>query len=420
MSFSESITKIINYDAIVIGGGAAGLMAAIIAADRGKKILLLEKMPIPARKLRITGKGRCNLTNIAPMSDFMKHIGPDARFLKYGFSKFFSEQLIDFFTKIGIPTVIEQGGRVFPASERAQDVVDAMVSRAKNVGVEIICNQVVKSISSSKGIISGVVMDDGQFIACRSIILSTGGCSYPATGSTGDGYRMARDIGHNVSELRPALVPFETAGDVAQRMQGLALKNIQVNVWVDGKKSGEAFGEMLFTHFGLSGPVILSLSRRFISDVMTRKKVEFSIDMKPALDHDKLDARLLRDIDEHGKKNYFSLLKLLLPSSMVPIFCELTAITPEKPANQISSAERKKIRLLLKDFRFLITRARGFNEAIITAGGISTKEIDPLTMQSKLISGLYFCGEVIDLDADTGGYNLQIAFTTAYIAGISV
>jgi predicted Rossmann fold flavoprotein len=407
-------------DVIVIGGGASGLLAAGTAAGRGHKVVILEKMPRPGRKLRITGKGRCNLTNIAPPSEFMKHIGPDGRFLKYAFSKFFSDDLVEFFNKIGVPTLSEQGGRVFPASESAQDIVDALVKWAKSRGAEIRCEQSVKHIALNGPAVSGVILEDGSHMPSQSVILCTGGASYPATGSTGDGYRMAGELGHSVSSIRPALVPFETEGDLAQRMQGLALKNVQVNVWTDGRKAGEAFGEMLFTHFGVSGPVILSLSRRFNDDVIRGKRVEFSIDLKPALDHDKLDARLLRDLDERGKKSYLSLLKLWLPSSMIPVFVELTGIYPDKLGHQIGAAERKKIRLLMKDLRFPVKRARGFEEAIITAGGVSTKEINPVTMGSKLIQKLYFAGEVIDLDADTGGYNLQIAFSTGYVAGISV
>jgi predicted Rossmann fold flavoprotein len=406
-----------HSDLIIIGGGASGLMAAGIAAARGRMVIILEKMSRPARKLSITGKGRCNITNIASPAEFMKHIGPDSRFLKFAFSKFFAQDLITFFNGIGVQTVTEQGGRVFPASEKAQDVVDALVNWATKSGVEIRCDQPVKHIALRGQEVAGVIMEDSSLLKAGSVILASGGSSYPATGSTGDGYKMAKELSHTVSAVRPALVPFETEGDLAQRMQGLALKNVQVNVWIDGRKAGEAFGEMLFTHFGVSGPIILSLSRRFADDVMEGKHVDFSIDLKPALDDAKLDARLLRDINEHGKKSYASLLKMWLPSSMIPVFAVMTAIHPEKLAHQISAAERKKIRLLMKDLRLKVRRTRGFKEAIITAGGVSTKEIDPTTMQSKRIKNLYFAGEVIDLDADTGGYNLQIAFSTGFVAG---
>lgn len=405
---------------IIIGGGASGLMAAGIAAGRGKQVLLLEKMQRPARKLRITGKGRCNLTNIASPSEFMKHIGPDGRFLKHAFSTFFSDDLIAFFSSIGIPTVTEQGGRVFPAGESAQEVVDALIKWAQSQGVVIRCEHTVKHVAVKDQAVAGVIMDDGSMTPGGKVVLCTGGASYPATGSSGDGYRMAQELGHTVNPWRPALVPFETEGQTAQRMQGLALKNIQVNVWVDGRKTQQAFGEMMFTHFGVSGPVILSLSRRLNHQDIRTKRVEFSIDLKPALDHDKLDVRLLRDLDEHGKKSYLSLLKLWLPASMIPVFQELTDIPGDKSGHQISAAERKKIRLLLKDFRLRVTRMRGFEEAIVTAGGVDTREIDPRTMESKLIPGLFFCGEVMDLDADTGGYNLQIAFSTGFLAGNSV
>ncbi len=407
-------------EVIIIGAGASGLMAAITAAKRGKKVIVLEKMGMPARKLRITGKGRCNLTNIAPQSEFLKRTGPDSKFLKYSFSTFFAPQLVEMLRNAGVEVVDEQGGRVFPKSEKAQDVVDALVHMTQEAGAEIRCNQTVKEILTESGKVTGVLLENGSRLLCEKVILCAGGSSYPATGSSGDGYRIAKKLGHTVSNIRPALVPVETDGDIAQRMQGLALKNVQVNVWIDGKKQGEAFGEMLFTHFGLSGPIILTLSRRFSQEISEHHSIEFSIDLKPALEHDKLDARLLRDIDEHGKRSFHSYLRLLIPSGMVPVFCELCNISPDKPANQLSAVERKKLRVLLKDFRFKILRARGFAEAIITAGGVLTKEINPTSMQSKLIEGLYFSGEVIDLDADTGGYNLQIAFSTAYVAGVSV
>lgn len=405
---------------IIIGAGAAGLMAAIIAAQRGKQVLVLEKMGMPARKLRITGKGRCNLTNIAPQAEFLKKTGPDSKFLKYSIAKFFAPQLVELLSNAGLEVVTEQGGRVFPKSEKAQDVVDTLVRMAQQAGAEIRCNQSVKEILCDRGVVSGVLLENGAKLDANNVILCTGGSSYPATGSTGDGFRFAKVLGHTVSDIHPALVPLETEDGTAERMQGLALKNVQVNVWIDGRKQGEAFGEMMFTHFGLTGPIILTLSRRFHKEIAEKKQIEFAIDLKPALDHDKLDARLLRDLDEHGKRSFQSLLKLLMPSGMIPVFCDLSGIDPDKPANQLSALERKKMRLLLKDFRFKIRRARGFAEAIVTAGGVSTKEIDPTTMQSKLIQGLYFSGEVMDLDADTGGYNLQIAFSTAYVAGMSV
>ncbi len=412
----------LNYnmaDIIIIGAGPAGMMAAITAARRGKKVLVLEKMEKPLRKLRITGKGRCNLTNVAPQSEFLKKTGPDQRFLKYAFSTFFTQELIGFFHEAGVEVVTEQGGRVFPASEKALDIAEALQRKAREHGVEIRTHCAVREIFTKDGRISGVQVEDGSTLQCESVILSTGGASYPATGSTGDGYQLARRVGHSIEEVRPALVPLETEGKLAQQMQGISLKNVQINVWHQGKKLGEAFGEMMFTHFGLTGPIILTLSRRYSKEIKAGWPLEFSLDLKPALDHEKLDVRLLRDMDEHGKKSFQSLLKLLMPSGMIPVFLERTGIAADKAANQLNAAERKKLRLLLKDLRFRITRARGFDEAIITAGGVSTKETDPKTMQSKLVPGLFFCGEVLDLDADTGGYNLQIAFSTGYIAGLT-
>ncbi len=417
----NSSSNILNRqaDIIIIGAGASGLMAAIHAAGCGCKVMLLEKMPLPARKLRITGKGRCNLTNTALRAEFMKHIGPDARFLKFAFAEFFNEDLIRFFNTLGVETKEEQGGRVFPVSDSAQEVVDALVSKARSAGVDIRCGQAVRRIMHGQGKIAGAELVDGRRLECERIILAAGGSSYPATGSDGDGFRLAETCGHTVLPLSPGLVPLETSGSLAPSMQGISLKNIQVNVWLDGKKAGEAFGEMLFTHFGLSGPVILSLSRRFVSDIVAGRKVVFSLDLKPALDHDILDARLLREMDAHGKKSYSSLLRLLMPSGMTGAFAALTGIPGDKVVNQLTAADRKKIRLLLKDMPFTISRPRGFKEAIITMGGVSTSEVDARSMESKLVSGLYLCGEVLNLDADTGGYNLQIAFSTGYIAGRS-
>ncbi len=407
-----------QFDVIVIGAGAAGLLAAGRAAEMGAKVLLLEKMAMPARKLRITGKGRCNLTNIAPMAEFLKHVGKNERFLRPAFSTFFSEDLVEFFKQLNVETIVERGGRVFPESESAVQIAEALVKWCNNKGVVIQCNTATDEILTENGQAVGVTAN-GKKYAAKSVIVATGGMSYPATGSIGDGYRMAKNVGHKVIPLRPALVPFETAGTIAEQLQGVSLKNVAVNVWVDGKKEGEEFGEMLFTHFGLSGPIILTLSRKFVEPVQQRKKVCFSIDLKPALDDKKLDARLLRDLDEHGKMKFQTLLKGLLPQKMIEVCAGLVSISTEKICNQISADERKRLRIWLKDFRFEVSGIRSFNEAIITAGGIDVSEIDAKTMQSKKIKNLFFCGEVLDLDADTGGYNLQIAFSTGRLAGES-
>jgi predicted Rossmann fold flavoprotein len=412
---------------IVIGAGPSGLMAAGQAATQGTSVLLLEKMDRPGRKLRITGKGRCNLTNVAPLSDFIAHFGLNGRFLRQAFSRFFTPDLVAFLEEIGVPTVTERGGRVFPASQEAGDVVDALVRWVRERGVTLHTRSPVEQLLVDGGRIVGVVVSGNQTGSSSTertyhadaVVVATGGASYPATGSTGDGYRLAESVGHTIVPIRPALVPLETAGDVAPRLQGLSLRNVNVRTWVDGTKQAGLFGEMLFTHFGLSGPVILSLSRHVVDALRRDQRVVLSIDLKPALDEPKLDARLLRELDAHGKQQFRTLLKRLLPSKLIPVCVDLTGIPLDKPAHQITAQERERLRAWLKDFRLQVTGYRPFGEAIITAGGVDTREIDPRTMASRLIEGLYFAGEVLDVDADTGGYNLQAAFSTGWLAGRS-
>ncbi len=401
---------------IVIGGGAAGLMAAGQAAELGAETLLLEKMKRPGNKLRITGKGRCNLTNVTPLSEFIAHFGPNGRFLRQAFSRFFTPELVAFFEELGVRTVTERGGRVFPASDRAQDVVDALVRWVGERGVTLRTRSPVKQLLVEGGRVVGVRVAKRVYRA-DGVIVATGGVSYPATGSTGDGYRLAASVGHSIVPLRPALVPLETAGDVAPRLQGLSLRHVTVRVWVNGKKQAEAFGEMLFTHFGLSGPIILSLSGRVVDALRQGQGVVLAIDLKPALDEHKLDVRLLRDLDMHGKQQFRTLLEALLPRKLIPVCIDLTSISPHKMGHQITAQERRRLRTWLKDFRLEVTGYRSFAEAIITAGGVDTREIDPRTMASRLVEGLYFTGEVLDVDADTGGYNLQAAFSTGWLAG---
>ena len=407
-----------RHRVIVVGGGPAGLLAAGQAAAQGAETLLLEKMQRPARKLRITGKGRCNLTNVAPLTEFMAHFGRNGRFLRQVFARFFTADLIDFLQELGIETIVERGGRVFPASNQAQDVVDALIRWTQEQGATIHTAEAVKQLLVQDGRIAGVqVKTKDKVYEGDAIILATGGASYPATGSTGDGYRLAKAVGHTIVPIRPALVPLETRGDIASRLQGLSLKNVQVEIWIDDKKQAALFGEMLFTHFGVSGPIILTLSKIVVDALDQKKRVSLSIDLKPALDESKLDARLLRDLDQLGKRHYQNLLKELLPLKLIPVCIELTGIPPHKVGHQITAQERKQLRTWLKDFRLEIGGYRPLGEAIVTAGGISTKEIDPRTMASRLIEGLYFAGEVIDVDADTGGYNLQAAFSTGWVAG---
>jgi predicted Rossmann fold flavoprotein len=408
-----------KYDVIVVGAGAAGLIASGRAAELGAKVLLVEKMERAGRKLLITGKGRCNITNDASMADFISHINPDGRFLRPAFSTFFSKDIVSLLEKYGVETIVERGGRVFPVSNVAADVVNALLKWVNEKGVEIIYNCKTEKLLISDNVIIGfaaIVKGELKEYYAGKIILCTGGCSYPATGSNGEGYNFAKSVGHSIEPAMPALVPLETLGDMASNLQGLSLKNINASVWVNGKKIKDEFGEMLFTHFGLSGPVILTLSRYVVNELRKNNEVEISIDLKPALDGPKLDARLQRDLNENGKKRFDNILKLWLPTKMIPVFIGLLGIDPAKECHQVTSKERKKILLLLKDLRFKISGHRSFKEAIITAGGINTKEIDPKTMGSRIIKNLFFAGEIIDADADTGGYNLQIAWSTGWLA----
>ncbi|HNX06142.1 MAG TPA: NAD(P)/FAD-dependent oxidoreductase [Bacteroidales bacterium] len=408
------------YDVIVVGGGASGLMCAGIAAGRGLSVLLLEKMALPARKLRISGKGRCNLTNILPKERFMEHIGPDARFLHNAFGVFFAQELIDFFEGLGVKTLVEQGGRVFPESGKAIEVVDVLTAWVKKSGVIINSNAPVVKIITDNDIAGGVVTAAKKQYAAGAVVVATGGLSYPATGSTGDGYRFARLAGHTVFPLRPMLVPLISSDFFISELNGLHLKNICITVAVDGTKKYSIFGEMEFRDNTLAGPVILSLSRKFIDEIIAGKKVVFYFDLKPGLDQEKLNARLLRDLNTLGKAGYHELLRGLLPGQLIPVFQKLLAVDGAKKCSQITADERKLLVSLLKEFPVNINAHRDYNEAIITGGGVSTKEVNPKTLESKIVKNLFFTGEVLNLDADTGGYNLQIAFSTGYLAGISI
>lgn len=407
-----------TFDVIVVGAGPAGLLAAGSAAEKGGRVLVLEKMRQAGRKLLITGKGRCNITNSAEAAEFITYVYPNGRFLRSAFGHFFSTDILELLHRYGVETSCERGGRYFPTSNKSADVLSALLMWVDELKVEIRCGERVEKLIMEGNIIKGV-QSNGRELRAGKVILATGGKSYPATGSNGDGYELARTAGHSLSRVRPSLVPLETEGGLAQKLQGLNLKNVTATVWVDGKKRGEDFGEMIFTHFGLSGPIILTLSRIVVDAFYQDSKVEISLDLKSALDEQKLDARLLRDLDELGKKRLSNIFREWLPSSMIPVFVEILELDQEKEGHQLSSKERKKIRNLMKDFRFTISGHRSFKEAIITAGGIPTGEISPKTMESKLVSGLFFAGEMIDLDAKTGGYNLQIAYSTGWLAGMS-
>lgn len=407
-----------KYDVIVIGAGPAGLLAAGRVAELGGHVLILEKMRQEGRKLLITGKGRCNITNNLPQREFIQHVFPNGRFLKTAFSQFFSSDIIGLLKKYGVDATLERGGRYFPASNKSSDVLQALLRWNKKVGVEIKCGHRVEKILVEDNIVKGIHANGQDFYA-DSVILATGGKSYPATGSNGDGYELAKNVGHTLERVRPALVPLVTSGGLAEKLQGLNLKNVKAIVWINDKKAGEAFGEMLFTHFGLSGPIILTLSRIVVDELDKGSKVEVTIDLKPALDEQKLDNRLLRDLNENGKKSIKNIFKDWLPSKMASVFIEMLKIDPNKEGHQVSANERKQIRNNMKNLRFKVYAYRSFKEAIITAGGIPTSEINQKTMESKIVKGLYFAGEIIDLDAETGGYNLQIAYSTGWLAGNS-
>lgn len=419
-----------EYDVIIIGAGPAGLIAAIECYKPSRKILILEKMYQPALKLRLCGKGRCNITNVADLDDFLSHFGKNGRFLKYAFAEFFNNDLLKYFEKLGVKCKLERGGRYFPQKDDAMEVVMALLNKVKSLNIAIATHSDVTGITKSPNNKFVISLNSQKLTANQDhrnsdliadkVILATGGKSYPKTGSDGSGYKIGSMLGHTITPVLPSLVPLETSGSDAKKLQGLSLRNVNVRVWCDNKKVDELFGEMLFTKFGVDGPVILSLSRTIAKLISNKQKVIITIDLKPALDHKKLDKRLLREISELSRQNFKSLLKNLIPAKLIPVFIEKLAIPEDKLLSQINSEERKKLRLLLKEFRFEITGCRSYDRAIVTSGGISIKEIHPHTMESKLVEGLFFAGEIIDIDADTGGFNLQAAFSTGWIAGRAV
>ncbi len=403
---------------IVIGAGPAGLMAAGKAAEQGARVTILEKKDKAGSKLRITGKGRCNITADVDQDSLIKGIPGNGRFLYSALHEFSNYDLIRFFNERGLNTKVERGNRVFPESDNAQDVVDLLYNYASQAGVNIQTSVTVEGIRVDDGKVKGIDTKSGA-IAADAVIIATGGLSYPGTGSTGDGYRWARRLGHNIVEPRPGLVPLTVEEPWIKELQGLSLKNVAAAAYTaEGKKINSDFGELLFTHFGLSGPIILSMSRD-IGQYMYRSKknVELKLDLKPALSEEKLDERLLRDLEKYSRKLFKNSLNDLMPQKLIPIFITLSSIDPEKPCNQIIRAERLQMVKLLKKFTFTVNATRPIAEAIVTAGGVSIKEVNPKTMESKLIRDLYFAGEVLDIDGYTGGYNLQAAFSTGYVAG---
>lgn len=403
---------------IVVGGGAAGMMAAVFAARNGQNVQLLEKNEKLGKKLFITGKGRCNITNAADIEDLFTAVISNPKFLYSGFYSFTNQQLIDFFEELGVKTKVERGERVFPVSDHSSDVIAAFSRELKSLGVSVSLHTEVKELLCEQDKVCGVLLTNGKKMKADAVIVATGGISYPSTGSTGDGYRFARETGHRVTELLPSLVPMEVRQWYAKELQGLSLRNIEIRITDGKKKLYEEFGEMLFTHYGVTGPVILSASS-VVGKTLRKKELTLHIDLKPALSEEQLDKRILREFDANHNKQYKNSIDSLFPAKLKPVMIELSEIEPEKKVNEITKEERQRLVHLIKDFTMTLTGLRGYNEAIITKGGVSVKEIDPGTMESKIIKGLYFAGEVLDLDAVTGGYNLQIAWSTGYLAGIN-
>lgn len=403
---------------IVVGGGAAGMMAAVFAARNGQNVQLLEKNEKLGKKLFITGKGRCNITNAADIEDLFTAVISNPKFLYSGFYSFTNQQVIDFFEELGVKTKIERGERVFPVSDHSSDVIAAFSRELKSLGVSVSLHTEVKELLCEQDKVCGVLLTNGKKMKADAVIVATGGISYPSTGSTGDGYRFARETGHRVTELLPSLVPMEVRQWYAKELQGLSLRNIEIRITDGKKKLYEEFGEMLFTHYGVTGPVILSASS-VVGKTLRKKELTLHIDLKPALSEEQLDKRILREFDANHNKQYKNSIDSLFPAKLKPVMVELSEIEPEKKVNEITKEERQRLVHLIKDFTMTLTGLRGYNEAIITKGGVSVKEIDPGTMESKIIKGLYFAGEVLDLDAVTGGYNLQIAWSTGYLAGIN-
>ena len=407
---------------LIIGGGAAGMMAAVFAAKNGNKVEIFEKNEKLGKKLFITGKGRCNITNAAELEDFFPAVTSNPKFLYSAFYSFTNEQVISFFEELGVRTKVERGGRVFPVSDHSSDVIQALKKEMERLEVKINLNAEVKELRIEKRpsgeTVTGILLASGKKISGDAVIVATGGISYPSTGSTGDGYRFARKCGHKVSELSPSLVPMEVKEWYAGELMGLSLRNIEIRITDGKKKLYQEFGEMLFTHYGVTGPVILSASS-IVGKKLKDKELTLHIDLKPALTEEQLDKRVLREFEANHNRQFKNAVDSLFPAKLRPVIVDLSGIPEDKKVHEITKEERLRFVHLVKDFTMTLTGLRGYNEAIITKGGVSVKEIDPGTMESKLVKGLYFAGEVLDLDAVTGGYNLQIAWSTGYLAGIN-
>lgn len=398
---------------IVIGGGAAGMMAAVAAAECGEAVCLIEKNEKLGKKLFITGKGRCNVTNAADMETLFANVCTNSKFLYSAFYGYDNQAVMAFLEEAGCPLKTERGDRVFPVSDHSSDVIAAFQRTLKRLNVEILLNTEAAGLVTEEGCVKGIRLKGGKTLHADRVIVCTGGLSYPTTGATGDGYRFAEETGHKVTECRPALVPFDTAEDWCRQLMGLSLKNVSVTMLSGGKKRYEGFGEMLFTHFGISGPLILSASSYYRKGEDTR----LCIDLKPAMDMEQLDKRLLRDFEENKNRQFKNSLGGLFPVKLIPVMIELSGIQGDKKVNEITREERRAFVELIKGLPLTVTGTRSFAEAIITRGGVSVKDINPSTMESKKVQGLFFAGEVLDLDALTGGFNLQIAWSTGHLAG---
>ncbi|MBQ7751930.1 MAG: NAD(P)/FAD-dependent oxidoreductase [Clostridia bacterium] len=397
---------------VIIGGGAAGLMTCGIAKNRAKKVILIDKNDILGKKLRITGKGRCNVTNALPINKFFENIPTNSKFLYSAFSNFTNQDMIGLLNELGVPTKVERGERVFPESDRAKDVADALVKFAKGNNVHMIKAKALEIIIEN-GAVSAVKTDKGVFSA-DSVILATGGASYPLTGSDGSGYKIAKKLGHTITPIKPSLVPLVTKEKWVRDLMGLTLKNVSLHIFDEnGKKIYTDFGEMLFTHFGVSGPIILSAS----AHIKDKMPCMAHIDLKPALDTGTLDKRIIRDFEKFSKKHLVNSLEELLPKALIPVIISLAGLEPHKETSSVSKEERKRLLNIIKALPVTISGTRPIEEAIITSGGVAVSEINPKTMESRIVKGLYFAGEIIDVDAYTGGFNLQIAFSTGVLAG---
>ena len=405
---------------IVVGGGAAGLLAGIAAAEQGAQVTILEKMFTPGRKILITGKGRCNITNDCEIPEIIKNLPGNGRFLNSALHRFSNIDIVNMLESHGLNTKVERGGRVFPVTDKAKDVVDTLLNIFRALGGELRTDKLVSGVLIEDKQVRGVITGDGQKYLADAVILATGGASYPGTGSDGNGFRLAKSCGHTIITLKPSLVPLESDSCYIKDLQWLSLRNVQVSICCASKVLGREFGEMIFTHFGFSGPIILSLSKVVSASLEEGiKDLDLIIDLKPALDEQKLDARIQRDFTAYARKQLVNGMKDLLPARLIPVVLDAAFLDPEKPINQVSREERGRLVHSLKNLSFPITGTRPLAEAIITAGGVSTKEINPKTLESKVLKKLYFAGEIIDVDGYTGGYNLQAAFSTGYAAGIA-